>query len=98
MSLIIKNDIPTISPDKSATRSWRILYLIEVIVNRNPSVLSLFLPDILEYIRLLLDVFKRLSKDPNYYRVLYNQNVDLSKMMYIHFFTIHFIVLLLLKT
>lgn len=89
MSLIIKNDIPTISSDKQTTRSWRLLYLIEVIVNRTPSVLSLFLSDLLEYIHLLLDVFKRLSKDPNYYRILYNQNVDLSKLMYI------FIVLLL---
>ena len=89
MSLIIKNDIPTISSDKQTTRSWRLLYLIEVIVNRTPSVLSLFLSDLLEYIHLLLDIFKRLSKDPNYYRILHNQNVDLSKLMYI------FIVLLL---
>lgn len=81
MSNIIEKT-PKMLPDKSPTRVWRILYLIEAIVTRSPTVLPIFLNDILDkYIPKLFDVFKE-PKDNNNYRVLYNQNVNVTKLTY----------------
>lgn len=77
---IFKKDIIQISPKtyKKATRVWRVLYLIKVIVEKNPASLSLFLADLLECLEMLLKLFITISKDPNGQRFIYNQEVDSS--------------------
>lgn len=77
---IFEKDSDQISPKtcKKATRVWRVLYLIKVIVEKNPASLPLFLSDLLNCLKKLLRLFDSISKDPNGQRFIYNQEVDSS--------------------
>lgn len=85
MFSILMKDIQLINIKtlKKHTRVWRVLYLIQLIVDRNPSTLSLFTIDnqstrngLLYYMDTLLTTFFIIFKDPSTQRSFFNQDFD----------------------
>ncbi len=81
---VFKKDIALITPTtcKRSTRVWRVLYLIKIILQRNPAMLSLFVSDLLLCCDQVHRLFRELAADPQTQRSLYGKEVDESCAMW----------------
>lgn len=75
---IYKTDIRKITAQtcQQPTRTWRCLYLLSEIVTRTPSVLPLFLSDLILCCEQVYGLYKSIAAVPNLQWVLYSQDLN----------------------
>ena len=82
---IFKKDIAliTVASYKRSTRVWRVLYLIQCIIERTPSVLPFFVSDLLICCDQVHRLFREFASDPQAQRSLYGKEIDESCAMWV---------------
>lgn len=81
---LVDSNLKLISPEnpKITTCMWRVLYLVYVIVEKNPSVIDFFIREILSFCDSLFKKYDEFFANPSAFRMLFIHDQEPPKSYY----------------